>query len=101
MPLSTEPCDRAIVSTMPNVARAKYSGAPNAVASCSTAGDRVASASVAMQPAVNEPIAEMASAAPARPCFAIWWPSIAVTAEDGSPGRFTRIAVIEPPYWAP
>jgi len=26
---------------------------------------------------------------------------MAVTADDDSPGRLMRIAVVEPPYWAP
>ena len=56
---------------------------------------------VATVPAKNEPIAAVASAGPARPCFAISWPSIAVTADDVSPGRLMRIAVVDPPYCAP
>ena len=54
-----------------------------------------------MQPAMNEPIAAMPSAGPARPFRAIWWPSSVVTTEDDSPGMLTRIAVVEPPYCAP
>jgi hypothetical protein len=57
--------------------------------------------SVAKLPATKEPIAAMPSAAPARPWRAIWYPSIAVTAELASPGRLIRIAVVEPPYCAP
>ena len=38
---------------------------------------------------------------PARPFFAIWWPSSVVTTDDDSPGMFTRIAVVGPPYCAP
>ena len=38
---------------------------------------------------------------PARPCFAIWWPSRQVTIDDDSPGTLTRMAVVEPPYCAP
>ena len=34
-------------------------------------GDKTRGPSVAMQPAMNEPMAEMARAAPARPCRAI------------------------------
>ena len=58
-------------------------------------------ATVATQPAKNEPIAAMASAGPARPCFAIWKPSSVVTTELASPGILTRIDVVEPPYCAP
>ncbi len=56
---------------------------------------------VPTQPAKNEPSAAMPSAAPARPCFAIWCPSMQVTIEPASPGMFTRIEVVEPPYCAP
>ena len=54
-----------------------------------------------MVPATNEPIAAVASAWAARPAFAILLPSIAVTTEDDSPGVFSRIEVVEPPYMAP
>ena len=56
---------------------------------------------VATQPAMKEPMAAMPSATPARPCLAIWWPSSVVTTEVASPGMLTRMAVVEPPYWAP
>jgi hypothetical protein len=56
---------------------------------------------VAIVPAPNEAIAAIASAGPARPCRAIWWPSRQVTIADDSPGRLTRMAVVEPPYCAP
>ena len=56
---------------------------------------------VAIVPATNEPMAEVASAAPARPLLAILLPSIAVTIEPDSPGVFSRIEVVEPPYIAP
>ena len=56
---------------------------------------------MASVPATNDPIAAVASAAPARPLRAIWWPSIAVTMVALSPGVFSRIDVVEPPYIAP
>ena len=59
------------------------------------------SLTVATVPAKNEPIAAMPSAMPARPCFAIWWPSSVVTTALASPGMLTRMAVVEPPYCAP
>ena len=49
----------------------------------------------------RDTIAAIASAGPARPCLAIWKPSSAVTTEPASPGMFTRIDVVEPPYCAP
>ncbi|MPN61567.1 hypothetical protein SDC9_209305 [bioreactor metagenome] len=56
---------------------------------------------VAKVPAKNEPIAAVASAAPARPLLAILLPSMAVTMDAVSPGVFSRIEVVEPPYMAP
>ena len=50
---------------------------------------------------MNEPIAAIPSALPALPWRAIAWPSSVVTTDDDSPGMLTRIAVVEPPYWAP
>ncbi len=37
------------------------------------------------------------SATEARPCRAIGYPSMQVTAEAGVPGRLTRIEAVEPP----
>jgi hypothetical protein len=54
-----------------------------------------------MVPATKEPMAEVASAAPARPLLAILKPSSAVTMVPVSPGVFSRIEVVEPPYIAP
>jgi hypothetical protein len=80
---------------------AKYSGAWNCSPSWASGGEATAMNSVATEPAKNEPSAAIASAAPARPCSAIWWPSSVVTTAEVSPGRLTRIAVVEPPYCAP
>ncbi len=52
-------------------------------------------------PAMNDPIAAVASAAPARPLRAILLPSSAVTMVALSPGVLSRIDVVEPPYMAP
>jgi hypothetical protein len=56
---------------------------------------------VPIVPATKEPIAAVASACEARPALAILLPSIAVTTEDDSPGVFSRIEVVEPPYMPP
>ena len=56
---------------------------------------------VAIVPATNEPMAQVASAGPARPFFAIKFPSSAVAMEADSPGVLSRIVVVEPPYMAP
>ena len=50
---------------------------------------------------MNEPIAAMPSAGPARPCSAIWWPSMQVTTEADSPGVLISTEVIVPPYIVP
>ena len=56
---------------------------------------------VAIVPAINEPIAAVASAAPARPRRAILFPSSAVITDPDSPGVLSRIDVVDPPYIAP
>jgi hypothetical protein len=56
---------------------------------------------VAIVPATNEPIAAVARAWAARPERAILLPSRAVTTEALSPGVFSRIDVVDPPYMPP
>ena len=79
----------------------KYSGGPSLTANSATTGANSVTSTVAMVPATNEPIAEVASAAPARPLLAILLPSMAVTMLAVSPGVLSRIDVVEPPYMAP
>ncbi len=65
-------------------------------------GASTVSSTVAMVPATKEqPMAAVASAAAPRPAFAILLPSSAVTIEDDSPGVFSRIDVVDPPYMPP
>ena len=52
-------------------------------------------------PATNEPMAAVPSAAAPRPALAILLPSSAVMIELDSPGVFSRIDVVEPPYIPP
>ena len=99
--LSTEPCASTTAAIRPSTISEKYSGAPNDWPTLASGGAKVAISAVLTQPAKNEPSAATASAAPARPWRAIWWPSMQVTTEEVSPGRLTRIAVIDPPYCAP
>ncbi len=54
-----------------------------------------------MVPATNDPMAAVASAEAARPDRAILLPSRAATIEALSPGVFSRIAVVDPPYMPP
>ena len=79
----------------------KYSGGPSLTACSATMGANSVTSTVAMVPATNEPMAAVASAAPARPLLAILLPSIAVTMLAVSPGVLSKIEVVEPPYMAP
>ncbi len=89
------------MQTSPSIISAKFSGGPKLSATLPSAGAKKVSATTLKVPAMNEPNAATPSAAPARPCFAIWWPSRQVTTEAASPGMFSRIEVVEPPYIAP
>ena len=80
---------------------AKYSRGPKTSASRTMWGARKASSSVAIRPAMKEPMAAVASAGPPRPFRAILLPSSAVMIEALSPGVFSRIEVVEPPYIPP
>ena len=99
--LITEPCASTTAATRPSSMSEKYSGAPNDCPTVASGGANIAITAVDTVPAKNEPSAAIASAEPARPWRAIWWPSRQVTTEEVSPGRLTRIAVVEPPYCAP
>ena len=101
MALSTEPRASTIAAIRPHTISEKYSGGPNFSATAASGGAAKQISSVATLPAKNEPMAAMPSAGPARPCLAIAWPSSVVTTDEASPGIFTRIAVVEPPYCAP
>ncbi len=99
--LSTEPCASTTAATRPSTISEKYSGAPNDWPTRASGGANIAMMKVETVPAKNEPSAAIASAEPALPWRAIWWPSMQVTTEEVSPGRLTRMAVVEPPYCAP
>ena len=81
--------------------RAKYSAGPNFSATSTTMGASSVTRIVAIVPATKEPMAQVASAGPARPFFAIRFPSSAVAMEADSPGVLSKIVVVEPPYMAP
>src|SRR3546814_16021036 len=53
-----------------------------------------------MVPAINEPIAAVASAAAPRPARAILLPSSAVIIDPASPGVLIKMDVVDPPYMA-
>ncbi len=78
-----------------------YSGGPNRTAIVASGGATTVSTSTPNVPPIQEPIAAMQSAAPARPRFAMAYPSMQVITEDASPGMRIRIDVVEPPYCEP
>ncbi len=79
----------------------KYPAASTSSAAATTSGATKATPSVPMVPATKDPMADVASAAPARPDRAMRLPSSAVTTVALSPGVFSRIDVVDPPYIAP
>ena len=107
-PMKSEVKPRSVLSpkvaetvTKASTISAKYSRGPSVRASLTTCGARKARSSVAISPATKLPMAAVASAGPPLPFRAIWFPSIAVTIEALSPGVFSRIEVVEPPYIPP
>ena len=100
-PRTVELPSTAATVTKAKTISAKYSAGPNFSATSTTSGASSVSSTVAIEPATNEPIAAVASAGPARPLRAIRLPSSAVAIEADSPGVFSRMVVVEPPYIAP
>ena len=84
--MTIEPRASAMEAISPRTTSEKYSAGPNFERDAGERRREQDDDDVATVPAKNEPSAAVASAAPARPCRAIWWPSMAVTAEDDSPG---------------
>jgi hypothetical protein len=100
-PRTVEAPSTAATVTKAKIISVKYSAGPNFSAISMTIGASSVSRTVAIEPATNEPIALVASAGPARPAFAILLPSRAVAIDADSPGVFSRIVDVEPPYIAP
>ena len=63
---------RKLSTIMPMLMRAKYSGGPNFRAKLASGGAMRVRPTMPSVPAMKEPKADMPSAAPARPCRAIW-----------------------------
>ena len=78
---------REILARAQRSAPASRHAAPETPAQASRAG-----------PPRNDPMAAVASAGPPRPARAILLPSSAVTIDALSPGVFSRIEVVDPPY---
>ena len=70
--LISEPRASTTAPISPRTISEKYSAGPNVIASSDSGGAKPATTIVAMVPAKNEPSAQIASAAPARPFRAIW-----------------------------
>lgn len=96
-----DPCARTTAAIRPNTMSAQYSAGWKLSATAVSGGENRTISNVATEPAAKEDSAATASAAPALPCRAIWCPSRHVTTAEDSPGRLTRMEVVEPPYWAP
>ena len=71
MALSTEPFASTTAKMRPSTISEKYSAGPNISARPVSGAPRAATSTVETQPAKNEPMAAIESAAPARPCRAI------------------------------
>ena len=100
-PRTSERLASPVTSDSPTSRSAKDSGGPNESASLVSGKARSTSPMVATVPPTKEPIAAIASAGPARPRFAISYPSMQVTAEAASPGVLINTDVMVPPYIAP
>ena len=100
-PRSFDEPSTAVTATRANSMIARYDGAPSVTAKREMAGANAASRTVPMVPATNDPMAAVANACAARPALAILLPSIAVITDEDSPGVFSRIEVVEPPYMPP
>ncbi len=96
-PLRTEEPRRPAARQRLSTISEKYSGGPRRSASRLMATAVEARISVEKQPPMKEPMAEIASAGPARPCLASGWPSKVVTTVSDSPGTFMRMLVSVPP----
>ena len=68
---SSEPLASTIEATRPSTISEKYSAGPNRSATSAKGGANSATSSVAAVPAMNEPMAAVASARPALPWRAI------------------------------
>src|SRR5262245_5616195 len=84
-----------------NTINAKYSAGPNASAASTISGATRVNSTVAIVPAMNDPIALVASAGPARPAFAMRLPSGAVAIagcvqQDRRGGTAEHRAVVDP-----
>ncbi len=100
-PRSLESPSTAVTEIRASSMMAKYDGAPSWTTQRATVGARATSRIEPIVPATNEPIAAVARAWAARPLLAILLPSSAVMTDEDSPGVFSRMDVVDPPYMPP
>ena len=86
---------------MAKIISAKYSAGPKASAHSASSGANSTRPMIAIFEPTNEASAEIDSATPAQPRRAIGLPSSAVMIAPASPGTFSRIDEIRPPYSQP
>src|SRR5699024_1749128 len=98
--VSEPPMMRANTRSPPSVS-AKYSADPNTMATWATGPATILSTITLPVPPMNEAIAVMPRAGPARPDCASGYPSKADTTEGASPGILSRTDVVDPPYMMP
>ena len=79
----------------------KYSAGPKCSAKRATGSATATMITVAMIPPINDAIAEIASAASARPLSVIGYPSNVAATAAPAPGVLIRIDERDPPYIAP
>ena len=101
IPLKISPVVNMPTLKKPNAINAQYSAGPNFNASTLSIGDNVTNSIVANTPAIKElkPAANIAG--PALPFLVILFPSMQVITALLSPGVFSNIAVVLPPYCDP
>ena len=101
IPLKISPVVNMPTLKKPSAINAQYSAGPNFNASTLSIGDNVTNSIVANTPAIKElkPAANIAG--PAFPFFVILFPSMQVITALDSPGVFSNIAVVLPPYCDP
>ncbi len=79
----------------------KYSAGPKETAHLASSGAKMVTPMVAIRPPINELQAEMDSAMPPLPCLASGWPSRVVITAEASPGMFSKMEEMRPPYSQP
>jgi hypothetical protein len=102
----TKPVVRSFVATAamelrPKTQSMKYSGGPNFRANFANVGAITIRQRIPKRLPNREAVVDMPIARPASPFWAMGYPSSVVMTAGGSPGRFKRMAAIDPPKMPP